>query len=171
MGGLLILASAVVPFLFLSQYTAEGLTVLIMTLGCALIGFTDDYPKLRRGHFPGLQGRWKMVGLVVVTVVAAILLNESTAFSTDVYVPLVNWTLDLSWGYYVLLFLIVGGTVNGANRTDGIDGLSAGVFVIILLTFLAIAGIAWIRSGDPGAARDPPPHIPGPAPPRLARRL
>ena len=48
MGGLLILASAVVPFLFLSQYTAEGLTVLFMVLGCALIGFTDDYLKLRR---------------------------------------------------------------------------------------------------------------------------
>ena len=153
MGGLLILASAVVPFLFLSQYTAEGLTVLFMTLGCALIGFTDDYLKLRRRHSLGLQGRWKMVGLVVVTVVAAILLNESTAFSTDVYVPLVNWTLDLSWGYYVLLFLIIGGKVNGANLTDGIDGLSAGVFVIILLTFLAIAGIAWIRSGVGGCVR------------------
>ena len=44
--------------------------------------------------------------------------------------------------------------MNGANLTDGIDGLSAGVFVIILLTFLAIAGIAWIRSGDPGARSD-----------------
>ena len=50
MGGLLILASAVVPFLFVSQYTAEGMTVLFMVLGCALIGFTDDYLKLRRRH-------------------------------------------------------------------------------------------------------------------------
>ena len=154
MGGLLILASAVIPFLFLSQYTAEGLTVLFVTLGCALIGFTDDYLKLRKRHSLGLPGRWKMVGLAVVTVVAAIVLNESTTFSTDVYVPLVNWTLDLSWGYYVLLFLVIAGTVNGANLTDGIDGLAAGVFVIILLTFLAIAGIAWLRSGDPGARSD-----------------
>jgi len=76
MGGLLILASAVIPFLFLSQYTAEGLTVLFMTLGCALIGFTDDYLKLRRRHSLGLQGRWKMVGLAIVTVVAAILEHD-----------------------------------------------------------------------------------------------
>ena len=64
-----------------------------------------------------------MVGLVVVTVVAALLLNESASFTTDVYVPVAGWTLDLSWGYYALLFLIIAGTVNGANLTDGIDGL------------------------------------------------
>jgi phospho-N-acetylmuramoyl-pentapeptide-transferase len=154
MGGLLIIASAVVPFLFLSQYTAEGLTVLFMVLGCALIGFSDDYLKLRKRHSLGLPGRWKMVGLAAVTVGAALLLNESTTFTTEVYVPVFGWTLDFSYGYYVLLFLLVGGTVNGANLTDGIDGLAAGVVVIMLLTFLAIAGIAWIRSGDPGARSD-----------------
>ena len=154
MGGLLILASAVVPFLALSQYTAEGLTVLFIVVGCALIGFTDDYLKIRRRHSLGLPGRWKMVGLAVVTVVAALMLNESASFTTEVYVPVAGWTLDLSAGYYALLFLLIAGTVNGANLTDGIDGLAAGVVVIILLTFLAIAGIAWLRSGDPGARSD-----------------
>ena len=154
MGGLLILGAAVIPFLALSQYTAEGLTVLVMVLGCALIGFTDDYLKIRRRHSLGLSGRRKMAGLVAVTVVAAIVLNQSGSFSTDVYVPLAGWTIELSVGYYVLLFLVVAGTVNGANLTDGIDGLAAGVVVIMLLTFLAIAGIAWLRSGDPGARSD-----------------
>ena len=154
MGGLLILASAVLPFLALSQYTAEGLTVLFIVLGCALIGFTDDYLKISRRHSLGLPGRWKMVGLAVVTVVAALMLNESASFTTEVYVPVAGWTLDLSAGYYVLLFLIIAGTVNGANLTDGIDGMAAGVVVIMLLTFLAIAGIAWLRSGDPGARSD-----------------
>jgi phospho-N-acetylmuramoyl-pentapeptide-transferase len=154
MGGLLILASAVVPFLFLSQYTAEGMTVLFMVLGCALIGFTDDYLKVRRRHSLGLPGRWKMVGLVAVTVGAALLLNESASFTTDMYVPVVGWTVDLSFGYYVVLFLVIGGTVNGANLTDGVDGLAAGTVMIMLLTFLAVAGIAWLRSGDPGARSD-----------------
>ena len=154
MGGLLILASAVVPFLFLSQYTAEGMTVLFMVLGCALIGFTDDYLKVRRRHSLGLPGRWKMIGLVAVTVGAAVLLNESASFTTDMYVPVVGWTVDLSFGYYVVLFLVIGGTVNGANLTDGVDGLAAGTVMIMLLTFLAIAGIAWLRSGDPGARSD-----------------
>jgi phospho-N-acetylmuramoyl-pentapeptide-transferase len=154
MGGLLIIAATVLPFLVLSQYTAEGLTVLFIILGCALIGFGDDYLKLRRRRSLGLPGRWKMAGLVAVTIGAALLLNEASSFTTSVYVPVFGWTLDLSAAYYVLLFLVIAGTVNGANLTDGVDGLAAGTVVIMLLTFLAIAGIAWLRSGDPGQRSD-----------------
>ena len=150
MGGLLIVGAAVIPFLALSQYTIEGLTVLFATLGCAAIGFADDYLKVRRRRSLGLPGRWKMIGLVAVTVVVAVMLNESASFTTDVYVPVVSWDADLSAFYYVLLFLVIGGTVNGANLTDGIDGLAAGTVMIMLLTFLAVAGISWLRSGDPG---------------------
>jgi len=154
MGGLLIVGCAVIPFLALSQYTAEGLTVLFVTVGCSAIGFADDYLKLRRRHSLGLPGRWKMVLLAAVTVGAALLLQETSNFTTSVYFPLVGWDLNLSYGYYVFLFLVIAGTVNGANLTDGIDGLAAGTTMIMLLTFLAIAGIAWIRSGAPGHRSD-----------------
>ncbi|MEX0851246.1 MAG: phospho-N-acetylmuramoyl-pentapeptide-transferase [Gaiellaceae bacterium] len=150
MGGLLIVGSAVIPFLALSQYTAEALTVLFVTLGCAAIGFTDDYLKVRQRRSLGLPGRWKMVLLLAVTVGAAILLQQTESFSTSVYVPLAGWDIGLGVFYYAFLFLVIAGTVNGANLTDGIDGLAAGTTTIMLLTFLAIAGIAWLRSGDPG---------------------
>ena len=88
MGGLLIVACAVIPFLALSQYTAEGLTVLFVTVGCAAIGFTDDYLKLRRRHSLGLPGRWKMVLLAVVTIGVALLLQDTAADETSVYIPL-----------------------------------------------------------------------------------
>jgi phospho-N-acetylmuramoyl-pentapeptide-transferase len=91
-----------------------------------------------------------MVLLAAVTVGAALLLGEAEAFTTSIYFPVVGWVLDLGWFYYAFLFLVVAGTVNGANLTDGIDGLAAGTTTIMLLTFLAIAGIAWIRSGPPG---------------------
>jgi phospho-N-acetylmuramoyl-pentapeptide-transferase len=154
MGGLLILGAAVLPFLALSKYTAEALTVLFVTLGCAAIGFADDYLKLRRRHSLGLPGRWKMVLLVAVTVGAAILLNETASFDTSVYVPVFGWNLDLGPVYYAFLFVVIAGTVNGVNLTDGIDGLAAGTAMIALLTFLAIAGISWIRSGAPGDRSD-----------------
>jgi phospho-N-acetylmuramoyl-pentapeptide-transferase len=150
MGGLLIIASAVIPFLVLSQYTAEALTVLFITLGCAAIGFGDDYLKLRRRHSLGLPGRWKMVLLLAVTVGAALLLQETQSFTTSIYIPVVSWDVNLGVLFYPFLFLVIAGTVNGANLTDGIDGLAAGTATIMLLTFLAIAGIAWIRSGPPG---------------------
>jgi phospho-N-acetylmuramoyl-pentapeptide-transferase len=150
MGGLLIVASAVIPFLALSQYTAEGLTVLFATVGCAAIGFTDDYLKLRRRHSLGLPGRWKMILLAVVTIGVALLLQDTAADETSVYIPLTGWNLDLDILFYPFLFLVIAGTVNGANLTDGIDGLAAGTVTIMLLTFLAIAGISWLRSGAPG---------------------
>ena len=150
MGGLLILGSAVIPFLVLSQYTPEGMTILFIMLGCALIGFTDDYLKLRRRRSLGLPGRWKMLLLVAVTLGAALLLQETEAFSTSVYVPVAGWDLHLGFLYYPFLFVVIAGTVNGANLTDGIDGLAAGTATIMLLTFLAVAGISWLRSGAPG---------------------
>ena len=56
MGGLLILATAIAPFLVLSLYTLPGLALLFLTLGCAAIGFTDDYLKVRRRRSLGLSG-------------------------------------------------------------------------------------------------------------------
>jgi phospho-N-acetylmuramoyl-pentapeptide-transferase len=150
MGGLLIVASAVLPFLALSQYTAEALAVLFATLGCAAIGFTDDYLKLRRRRSLGLPGRWKMVCLAAVTVGVALILQDTAADESSVYVPLTGWDLDFGIFFYAFLFLVIAGTVNGANLTDGIDGLAAGTATIMLLTFLAIAGISWLRSGAPG---------------------
>ena len=154
MGGLLIAGSAVVPFIALSQYTWEGLTVLFVTVGCAAIGFTDDYLKLRRRHSLGLPGRWKMALLAVVTVGAALLLSQTVTYDTAIYVPVLEWDVELGVFYFVFLFLVIAGTVNGANLTDGIDGLLAGTATIALLTFLAIAGISWLRSGEPGFRSD-----------------
>jgi phospho-N-acetylmuramoyl-pentapeptide-transferase len=150
MGGLLIVGSAVIPFLALSQYTAEALTVLFVTVGCAAIGFADDYLKLRRRRSLGLSGRLKMVLLGAVTVGVGLLLQDTEAFQTSIYVPVAGWNLDLGILFYPFLFLVIAGTVNGANLTDGIDGLAAGTATIMLLTFLAIAGISWLRSGAPG---------------------
>jgi phospho-N-acetylmuramoyl-pentapeptide-transferase len=150
MGGLLILGSAVVPFLLLSKYTPEAMTVLFVIGGCAAIGLADDYLKLRRRRSLGLPGRWKMILLAAVTVGASLLLRETEAFSTSIYIPVAGWDLHLGILFYPFLFLVIAGTVNGVNLTDGIDGLAAGTVTIALLTFLAISGISWLRSGAPG---------------------
>jgi phospho-N-acetylmuramoyl-pentapeptide-transferase len=89
-----------------------------------------------------------------VTVGAALIYRESNTFSTSIYLPLGGWNLDLGLLFYPFLFLVIAGTVNGANLTDGIDGLASGTATIMLLTFLAIAGISWLRSGEPGHRSD-----------------
>jgi phospho-N-acetylmuramoyl-pentapeptide-transferase len=153
MGGLLFIIAAAVPYLVLSDYTLPGLTVFGLMLGCAGIGFADDYLKLTRRRSLGLSGRWKLLLLVALTFLVGWAVNERD-LSTDVYVPGIDIHVDLWWVWYVLLFLIVAGAANGVNLTDGIDGLAAGTGMIALITFTAINIFTFIRLGQFGQPRD-----------------
>jgi phospho-N-acetylmuramoyl-pentapeptide-transferase len=147
MGGLLFIIAASLPYLVLSEYTLPGLTVFGLMLGCAAIGFADDYLKLTRRRSLGLSGRWKLLLLVALTFFVGWAVNERD-LSTDVYVPGIDIDVDLWWVWYVLLFLIVAGAANGVNLTDGIDGLAAGTGMIALITFTAINIFTFIRLGQ-----------------------
>jgi phospho-N-acetylmuramoyl-pentapeptide-transferase len=153
MGGLLFIIAAAIPFLALSNYTLPGLAVFGVMLGCAAIGFADDYRKLTRRRSLGLAGRWKLLLLVAITFFVGWAANERD-LATEVYVPGVDVEFDLWWVWYLLLFLIVAGAANGVNLTDGIDGLAAGTGMIALITFTAINIFTFIRLGQLDRARD-----------------
>jgi phospho-N-acetylmuramoyl-pentapeptide-transferase len=72
---------------------------------------------------------------------------------TEIYFPLIDVNIDLHWLYFPFLFVVIAGTSNGVNLTDGIDGLAAGTCAVSLITLLAIASIDWIRSADVVANR------------------
>src|SRR6185295_19114771 len=116
---------------------------------CATIGFIDDFIKLTHRRSLGLAGRWKMLLLAAITVVVSIAAHHQH-LSHSVFVPVVNYWLPLSYGWYVLLFLIIAGAANGVNLTDGLDGLAAGTAIIGLFTFSAMMTVSYIRSGSPG---------------------
>ncbi len=146
MGGLLIMAAMFVPFLIFSERTLEALTAFFVTLACAAIGFVDDWTKLTRRRSLGLPGRWKLVLLGLITAFVAIVVSELD-YETDVYLPLIGVDVELSYGWYVLLFLMIAGASNGVNLTDGLDGLAAGTVAISVFTFTAMSVVAWIASG------------------------
>ena len=148
MGGLLTLGVATAAFLALSKYTVPALTVFFVTLACGAIGFIDDFIKLRHRRSLGLNARWKLLLLAAVTVGVGVAARHQH-LPTNVYVPGLGH-LELSWGWYGLLFLVIAGAANGVNLTDGLDGLAAGTGIIALFTYTAMNVIAWIRSGPPG---------------------
>ena len=152
-GGLMMVVSMTVPFLALSHWTAEGLTVYGVTLACAAIGFADDYIKVHHRRSLGLSGRWKLLLLGAITAGVAYVVHDLD-FDTAIYVPVVDWRVQLAFGFYVLLFLILAGAANGANLTDGIDGLAIGVGIIALLTFTAMNVFTYIRSSQVAAEQD-----------------
>ncbi len=145
MGGLLIMISMSVPFLIFTERTLPALTAFFVTLGCAAIGFVDDWTKLTHRRSLGLAGRWKLLLLALITAVVGLVVYDAD-FKTSVYVPLANVDIPLSWGWYALLFVIIAGGANGVNLTDGLDGLAAGTSTISLFTYTAMGVVAYLVS-------------------------
>jgi phospho-N-acetylmuramoyl-pentapeptide-transferase len=148
MGGLLIIGAATLAFLPLSDYTLPALTILGTTLACGAIGFLDDYMKLYHRRSLGLRGRWKILMLAGITAAVGFAAQHQH-LSHSVFVPIVDHAVPLGPFWYVLLFLIIAGAVNGVNLTDGVDGLAAGTSIIALSTFTAMAVTIYIRSATP----------------------
>ena len=152
MGGLLILLAATIAFLPLSDYTVPALTIFGATLACGAVGFLDDFTKLRHRRSLGLRGRWKMLFLILITAAVGVAAHHQR-LSHSVFIPILDTWLPLGPFWYVLLFLIIAGAVNGVNLTDGLDGLAAGTGIIALGTFTAMAVTIFIRSATPTHGR------------------
>ena len=88
MGGLLIVLAALVAFLALSHHTWAAFTVLLVTLGCSAIGFTDDLIKITNRRSLGLSGRWKLAWMAAITIVVSLPGTVAGFFGMNVLLPL-----------------------------------------------------------------------------------
>ena len=117
------------------------LPILFVTLGFGLIGFLDDYIKVVMKRSLGLTPLQKMLGQIIVTGVFAWYMVFNSGNGTRMLIPFSGGReLDLGILYVPVLFFIVLGTVNGANFTDGLDGLASSVTVLIA-TFFTVAAV------------------------------
>ena len=153
MGGLMILFAATIAFLPVGHYRLQSLTVLFATLACGAIGFLDDFTKLTHRRSLGLSGRWKLLLLAGVTVVVAIV-SRHLQLSTNVYLPIVDISIPLSYAWYPFLFVIIAGAANATNLADGVDGLAAGTGIISLFTYTAMMVVSYVRSSSNPAHRN-----------------
>ena len=140
MGGLIILLSLLITSLFYMKDYPDILPVLFVTLGFGLIGFLDDYIKVVMKRSMGLRAWQKMLGQFVVTAIFAYYIEKYTEINNEIIIPFIGKTVVLNkWFYIVLLFFVVLGTVNGANFTDGLDGLASSVTALIATFFTVVA--------------------------------
>lgn len=142
MGGIVFtLVSLVLLFVF-TGFRPESLFLLLGTLGFALIGFLDDYEKVKQKQNEGLTPRQKLYlqfGLSFILVSLAFLVNGDLARQK---IPFFNVTLDLGLFWVPILMFVVVGSVNAVNLTDGLDGLCTGVSIPIFLA-LALAALIY----------------------------
>jgi phospho-N-acetylmuramoyl-pentapeptide-transferase len=143
MGGLIVFASICVPFLVLSDRDAQSLAVFGVAMGCATLGFADDYIKIVKRRSLGLAGRWKLLGQLILAFGLWWVARHSVGLEPTLYFRIGDGSIDLGPVlYFVLVFLVIAGTSNGVNLTDGLDGLAAGSCAIVLLAYTAIAFVA-----------------------------
>ena len=140
MGGILILISVVVTSILYVKEYPKIIPILFVTMGFGLIGFLDDYIKVVLKRSMGLRAWQKMALQILVTGVFAYYITHYTDVSLAMKVPFLSETsLDFGILNIPILFFIVIGTVNGANFTDGLDGLASSVTVLIATFFTVVA--------------------------------
>ena len=139
MGGLIVFLAIAVPYLVLSERDTASLAVFGVALGCAVLGFADDFTKITKRRSLGLSARYKLLGQIAIALalwwVAYNELDIPPAlqlqiFDTSIYLGPVL--------YFLFIFLVVAGASNAVNLTDGLDGLAAGSCGIVLLAYMAI---------------------------------
>lgn len=157
MGGVLFLTSVIITSLLYMKDYPQILPILFLTLGFGLIGFLDDYIKVVLKRSMGLRAWQKMLGQIVVTGIFAYYLLNFTDINLAMRIPfLPGKYLDFGFLNIPILFVVVIGTVNGTNFTDGLDGLASSVTIMVATFFSVVAigvgsGIAPITCAVVGA--------------------
>lgn len=155
MGGVIIAITLIITSLFLYFYeyrqsepevASKIIPLVFVSLGFGLVGFTDDFKKLRYKNTKGLKPLYKMFGLLIISVVYTLFLVKFLNMGTDTYIPIIKKYVTMPiWLYIPFAIFVLLGTTNAINLTDGVDGLSTSVTTIILTCLVAISIILGVK--------------------------
>lgn len=143
MGGVLIVASVVIAALLWGNFSNSFFILALVSLICYCgVGFADDFIKLRFRNSKGLSARTKLVGQLVIGAAIGLFLYCDPSFDKALYVPFFkNVALATGVFFIPILVLVLVGTSNAINLTDGLDGLAIGCFTIAMGVFALISYI------------------------------
>ena len=143
-GGLLLIALTLSTLLWMDLSSAYVWVSLVVTLSLGLVGFIDDYLKVSKKNSRGLSGRYKLLAQFVAGGLAvSYLLSYQEGFSSGLYLPFLSperFYLPLPvWLFVPFSMIVIAGTSNAVNLTDGLDGLAIGPVMVAAGTFLILA--------------------------------
>ena len=151
MGGIIMIISIIISvtgsYLFLTitgneSFGKKLLPLMLIAIGFGMVGFIDDFKKLVLKNTEGLKPSYKMFGLLIIAIVYVLFLIQGLKIGTDIYIPILKVYINMPIFVYILFAIVVIlGTTNAINLTDGIDGLSSSVSAIII-TCLTVIGIS-----------------------------
>ena len=152
MGGLMFILGIAIAILVagsecLCAGSSAHIVVFLFALVFGVIGFIDDFQKLRHKANEGLTAIQKFLLQLAAAVVFTIWLRQIGYLTPNLYIPFFNVELALPWVVYMVFaaFVMVG-TVNAVNLTDGVDGLATGVTIPVALFYMGVS--AWYGRND-----------------------
>ena len=149
MGGLAFIIVPTLVYVVCSFFTPfkldlNTIVILLAFVGYGVVGFIDDYIIVVQKNNEGLKPAHKFLLQSILAVVFFFLYRTNS--TTDIWIPIFDVTIDLSWFYFILVFLMFTAETNAVNLTDGLDGLCAGQMVIALVPFAIFAFIQGLNN-------------------------
>ena len=149
MGGIIFIISIIIcvtaVYIYLysigkGETVQNVLPILCLTIGFGVIGFIDDFRKLVLKNTDGLKPKYKMLGLLIISVAYTLFIIKFSNVGTETVIPFLKFNINLPIYIYIpFAILVILATTNAVNLTDGIDGLSSSVSAIIIAALTAIA--------------------------------
>ena len=141
MGGIIIALTIIIVGIFLSIKVNEVIPLIVVSLGFGLIGCIDDSTKLKYQNTKGISPSMKMLGLLIISVIYALILANNEEIGTDTLIPIIDKYVKIPTLIFIpFAICTMLATTNAVNLTDGIDGLSTSVSMIIIAC-LTVIGI------------------------------
>ncbi len=137
MGGIMMIVAIIVATIMCCGGNSTFLApALLIMAGYGLVGFLDDFIKVKMKRSLGLRAYQKIIAQFGIALVFSWYLYKT--LGSEIYLPFFNATFDLSWFYIPFAMFIIIGTVNSVNLTDGLDGLASGVTLIYSIAMYVI---------------------------------
>lgn len=138
MGGVFLIAGITVATAYVAPLSTEILLALFIMLGHFVLGFLDDYIKVVKKRNLGLKARQKLLGQIIISIVTLIIGSTLLKLDTTIWIPITHTELNIGVLYYILAVLVLIGTSNAVNLTDGLDGLASGCVAIAMSCYAII---------------------------------
>lgn len=142
MGGIIMLVAILSSTILWTRLNNRYVLITIFaTLWLGLVGFLDDYLKLtKKGQAGGLTKTTKLIGEAILGLIIAVILFADPNVGSEIYFPFFkNAVIDIGLFYILFVMLVIIGTSNAVNLTDGLDGLAIGCTIMVALTYAVIS--------------------------------
>ena len=147
MGGIAFVFSTLITFLIINfndVINYKIYAILLGFLGFFIIGFIDDYLKVKIKTYDGLKASIRILLEILISVYIIIIFKNGGFNLNTLFVPVINGLLNNYYWFFPFIIIVIVGSANAINLSDGLDGLASGLTMIALTPFMLIS----INSGE-----------------------